>query len=112
MYYYKIGYWSFEETSSYTLMNENEFTEEQFDELVVDCIASVFKENKSCKNFEKIINKVIKMLEDEFGFKQPIVKASFIPFGWANFDDPDDWKPQVEDDKLELIRSKVAKNRS
>ena len=113
MNYYEVGYWSYEEAPSYTLTHEREYTQEQFDELVADCMAKVFKaktEDDYGNSIQYLIDKTIKMLEDEFGFKQPIVKARFSPFGWADIDKEDDWKPQVTDAQLELVRSKVAKN--
>ena len=113
MNYYEVGYWSYEEAPSYTLTHEREYTQEQFDELVAHCMAKVFKaktEDDYGNSIQYLIDKTIKMLEDEFGFKQPIVKARFSPFGLADIDKEDDWKPQVTDAQLELVRSKIAKN--
>ena len=113
MNYYEVGYWSYEESPSYTLTHEKEYTQEQFDELVADCMAKVFKAKTADDygdSIQYLIDKTIKMLEDDFGFKQPIVKTRFSPFGWADINNANDWKPQVEDAQLELVRSKVAKN--
>jgi len=110
MNYYEVGYWSYEEAPSYTLTHEKEYTQEQFDELVADCMAKVFKAKgeEYGESIQYLLDKTIKMLEDDFGFKQPIVKARFSPFGWADINNANDWKTQVEDAQLELVRSKVA----
>ena len=109
MYFYEVGYWSYEESPSYTLINEKEFSKEEFDDLVSNCAFEVLMSiNESMyDSFQDITSKIIDILEDKHGFKQPIIKSSFNPFGWASVYDKNDWKPQVNDEQLELIRSKV-----
>jgi hypothetical protein len=110
MYYYQVGYGSYEESDIHTLKHEKQFTQEQFDELVSDCVVKVYHsqpDDYMRKQLMWLNDKVIELLVSEYGFQKPVFQASFIAFGWADLDDPDDWKPTVEDAQLDLIRAKI-----
>lgn len=113
MFYYEVGYDSYEEAPIVTLISEKEYTQDQFDELVSDCTIKVHnapkdKEMYYSGTFGNIMDMVIKMLVSDFGFKEPIFQARFQPFGWASIVDENDWEQATKNDKqLNLIRKKI-----
>lgn len=125
IYFYEVGYWSYEESPVNILTNEKYFTQEQFNELVSDCALKVYdsKNNEQLNSirehndkaddeldklevtFDTIRFGIIEMLILEFGFKELEISASFVPFGWASIEIKD-WK-EVKDPYLEILRRKI-----
>ena len=111
IYFYEVGYWSYEESPVNILTNEKYFTQEQFNELVSDCALKVYdsKNNEQLnsirEHFDTIRFGIIEMLILEFGFKELEISASFVPFGWASIEIKD-WK-EVKDPYLEILRRKI-----
>lgn len=127
MYFYEVGYSSYEEAPTYTLISEKEYTQVEFDELVADCIVESYfiktaedkkrmiEENivleddmKDYDYYDKVDNLLshaIEILVAQHGFIQPEFKCIFQPFGWASIKNPDDWKNDT-DAQLTLIRER------
>jgi len=121
MYIYEIGYWSMEECPVHTLCCEKQYSKEQFDELVSDCIIRVFKQRSedALKKYrieeiyledsvDYLYSDAIDILTKEFGFKSFEIHAKFIPFGWASIRDKSSWKNE-RDEQLNLITDKLTK---
>jgi hypothetical protein len=130
MYYYEIGYWSHEECPKHILTNEKEYSQGEFDELVSNCYVEAYnnkikadkedaeaynnkiKTDKEYDDFsytaEDLIDYVIEILNNNFGFKEPITKAKFNPFGWASLKNKIDWDGH-RDFQLNLITDKINK---
>lgn len=117
MYCYEVGYDSYEEAPITVLTHEKEYTQDQFDELVADCAIKVYELNSNKpkeekyefeQNFDHLLDGIIKILKDDFGFKDLVVQATFRPFGWASILDEEDWGEATKHDKqLNLIRKKI-----
>ena len=84
-YTYEVGYHSYEESTIYTLTNDKEYTQQQFDELVSDCMIEAYKAKKAkevyTKSIQDILEETINILKDKFGFKAAEIHARFTPFG-------------------------------
>lgn len=111
LYYYEVSYYHEAESDKCILTHEKEYTQEQFDELVANCTVKAFKTkgDEYGKSVEYLFERAIKILEDEFGFKQPTIKAKFFPYGGGNIDEPKAWY-EPESTQLDLVRLKFAKS--
>lgn len=114
IYFYNVGYHSFEESPRRVLYSQQAYTEDQFRDLVSDVSVRVLAEEKDLKygmyqKFEHIMDKVCYILIADYGFKELEVQASFMPFGWASLVDPEDWASEVgSNDDINIIRRKAA----
>lgn len=112
MFIYQVGYSSYEESPRYLLQSDLEYTENQFNDLVSDCFANVYK-NKSDKqnvdySVDNLLSEVIQYLKNNFGFIDFVPKCTFMPFGWASVSDSEHWKQKTSNDiELTLIRKKI-----
>lgn len=110
MYFYEIGYHSHEECPMDTIMHENEFSQEEFNEMVATCAAKAYKEKDQKRiteeRFDYLMDRIIDFLSKDYGFQRPVITASFKPFGWSDMGDPDDWN-EVINDQNKLITSKI-----
>jgi len=116
---YQVGYYSYEESPKYLLKSEKLYTKKQFDDLVSDCYQKAYLISK--KDFEKdkildnmllqvedLLEEVIKILKNDFGFETFNPVCEFMPFGWASVTDYEDWKDDIKSDtQLKLIRDKI-----
>lgn len=132
MYFYEVGYSSYEEAPTYTLMSEKEYTQKQFDELVADCMIEAYflETSKHQKRMidegivernvddeddeelydyhakvDHLLSPAIDILVNVHGFSQPEFLCRFQPFGWASIKDPEDWKGDT-DSQLNTIRER------
>lgn len=113
IYFYNVGYHSFEESPRRVLYSQRAYTEEQFRDLVSDVSIQVLSEENlkygMYQKFEHIMDKVCQILIADFDFKELEVQASFMPFGWASLVDPEDWASEVgSNDDINIIRRKAA----
>lgn len=103
-YLYTVGYVSHEESPKNVLLSEKQYTEEQFDELVigvsVDLVKKAFAEDPeaSIHGFEDLYHDVSERLVKDHGFVKADTQASFRPFGWSSIFDADDWKEHRKDE--------------
>ncbi len=124
MYFYLVGYSSYEEAPTYTLMCNKEYTQSEFDILLSDCIVeayflctsdkSKFEEIEAVAGLEEydyhsrlenLIGPAIEILVSKHDFIEPQFKCSFQPFGWASIKNEDDWKGE-KDKQLDLVRER------
>lgn len=114
MYFYNIGYNSYEECPDVTLCHEKEFTREDLENMVIEAIKEIipqrkfdydFKENYGDLLFSSYEGKcVLDVLCDGFGFSRIKYTAQFSAFGWASIFDDDDW----ESDSKSLVNIRKA----
>jgi hypothetical protein len=124
MYTYEVGYHSYEECPITVIQHIDKYTKAEFDDIVSDAYAHIFKttliEHKFQTHPEYLIDGVIEYLINEKGFKAIEITASFSPFGWASvgkiipiddYDHPEtdthNYWPNDIDECLELIRNKI-----
>lgn len=117
MYFYSIGYTSYEECPDITLCHEKIFTSEELEDLIIksmrDIIPTLDFEYSFQSNFSELLmgydpnrKNVIDILCYKYGFIPLKYTATFRAFGWASVFDHEDWK---EDSKsLTKIRNGVA----
>ncbi len=120
MYVYLTGYWTHEDDCKHHLVNEKHYTKSQFADLISEVILRCYKEDDTVAENKKNILyrgphvsdyylKMIEILKNEFDFKELEIKTDFLPFGYANITDFDDWGDQVAwDQDLKLVREKIT----
>jgi len=118
-YFYELACHTYEENTSYPLISQAFFTQEEFEKLCIDACNEVLKsllKAEDCKlcgyydnyhdkvhlSFEYIIHLVVEELEKK-GFKQITFAANFVPFSWGNLFDREDWGDHRDDLDYSLI---------
>lgn len=114
MYFYNIGYNSYEESDYSQLWHEKKYSEKEFKEIIFKIILDIFKnrteeDKKWEKTFQHILPEVVEQLIENFGFKEVEFDAEFNVFGWADLTDENDWK-QVRDEELDEITKYLKEN--
>jgi len=104
---YEIGYWSHHEAPKILLTNEKIYTKEEFDDLVVDIILMI--EFGVCSSFEFILNDIIKILKENYNFREIKSTVSVNPFGWSELNDDDPWRDISKDDDIFMLKEKIKK---
>jgi len=110
MFTYKIGYGSYEESEFVELQHENEYSNDQLHEIVVQAIKAVLADViqtdeyfvESGPSYQHIHDQVIEKLLSEHGFRKVEYRATWSVFGWPSLTDPKDWQGQ-RDDVLDKI---------
>lgn len=108
MYYYQVGYNSYEECPSYTLMSKTLYNQEEFDELISNVFIEVYNKNKKLYRIDTLLTNVLELLVEKYNFIAPKVECNFSPFGWASIIDKNDWNHD-RDKQLTLITNKLTK---
>jgi hypothetical protein len=137
MFFYEVGYTSYEEAPMYTLMSSKEYTQEEFDTLVADCMIEVYyiksaewkkrleeegyvkpvidedddeEEYDHYSKVDNLLTDTIEALVSKHGFSEPDFKCRFQPFGWGSIKNVEDWKGQT-DSQLDFIRERFRINK-
>jgi hypothetical protein len=129
MQFYEIGYSSWEECPIDVLCHLKKFTQDEFDNLLLDCYVIVSKKHEERHNewisdnkfkeedlkihaytphISSMYTDICKMLEDEHGFFRPKITASFVASDTESII-PDDNRGGLREtycDKLKLIRER------
>lgn len=95
MFFYEVGYISYDTAPKYMLLSNNEYTQEEFDILVADCFSEAFfiMMNEELSNgnqydidycVDELIDSTIKVLIDKHNFIEPVIKCNFRPNGWSS----------------------------
>lgn len=132
-YYYKLGYYDWEESPHIVLGHVNQFTESEFNEMVLQCY--VLADEESRKNHENwfnewleekiqadesideeyiedmrykpsisdLYNYAIEYMKNEFGFFELNISQSFIPSNSYNLLDDEN----SDDEQLMMIRNRL-----
>ena len=90
---YEIGYWSNEEAPRTLLTNDKDYTQDQFNALIVSIVKILrpalieIYESLDKVWFEDILDDIISHLERQYGFKQIKPTVIFRPYGLASIRD-------------------------
>lgn len=127
MFFYEVGYSSYEECPIRVVCHHNQFTSDEFDEIVLDCFIRASKDEES-KNIEWLNNSpelteedkewykyspsvsslysnAYKILISEYGFTEPTITSSFV------ISDTEDVVPSDRRDFRETYCTKLTKLR-
>ncbi len=122
---YNVGYDSYEESEYIQLYHEKEFSQQKFEEIVIEATILVLKEDKEnyinrykelkekgddilpTVTFQDILHSVVEALVKSFGFKKVKFTGDFNVFGWADILDEKEW----EHDRDELLRKLTERAR-
>jgi len=116
MYFYNIGYNSYEECPDVTLCHEKQYTRDEIEEIIIKAIRELIPLRKFDysyqSNFGDILmghdpkqKNVIELLCEKYGFMSIKYTAQFSAFGWASIFDKEDWRTDSE--SLNKIRDGV-----
>ena len=127
MFFYEVGYSSYEECPVRVICHEKQFTTEEFDEMILDCYVRESKDAQSKqdewldnspelseedKNWYRyrpsvssLHTNVVKMLLDTYGFTEPKITSSFV------ISDTEDVIPSDDRDFRETYCDKLNKLR-
>ncbi len=108
MKFYKIGYWSHEESPSFFFTNNTDYTQKQFNQIIIDIIKNlkqlISKEKFQKLTFENILEDVVEELKAKYEFVIIKPKNSFVPFGWANiFNKEKGWESETKYDDINIL---------
>jgi len=113
-YLYRLGHYSYEDSSSYELSCESQYTQEEFDNLIVKCSQEIYSNLHPRINLETesyllcfyhIIPDIISLLIEKYHFSEIKYDVTFTAFGWGRID-KNDWK-EDSDKNLQLIRKQI-----
>jgi hypothetical protein len=127
MFFYEIGYSSWEECPVDVLCHFKKFTQDEFNNLLLDCYVLVSKQQEEKHNkwimemnedekqyhqynphISSMYSDIYKMLEDNHGFFRPEITASFVPSDTESIM-PDEIRGGLREsycDKLKLLRER------
>lgn len=127
MFFYEVGYSSYEECPIKVICHEKEFTSDEFDEIMMDCYVKISKkqeketiewlnnspelseEDKEWYKYKPTINMlysdVYDLLIDEYGFTEPTIKSIFV------ISDTEDIVPSKDREFKDTYCSKLSKLR-
>ena len=134
VYFYSVGYYSYEDSAEIVLINKKFYTESQFKKLCLDISLYVYnnrirldheewgikhharepesKDHAHLKRFDWMYSHVVNVLCKSYGFKVLKKTAMFSPFGWAQIDDEYDWASERQNDNdLMLLQKKITRQR-
>ena len=126
IYFYNVGYDSYEESPSVVLYHNQKFSEKEFQNLCASVTAKIYKnrdklsesrhfilyENKKLKTgikFEDLYRLLTDELCKNHGFKKIEYSSIFSPFGWAQVDDEKDWNENGVGDEGSDLKAKRDK---
>jgi len=117
IFFYSVGYYSYEDSGYIALMHEQQFSEEEFNGMVVACsdaVAQRAKEHFEREedfgfrgyynsfdeiihiNFSHIYEEIVNEMCLQYNFIQVKYQAGFSLFGWPNFNVEKDWDYEDE----------------
>ena len=115
MYYYNIGYYTFEESEYTQLIHKKKYSNNELKEIVEEAYISIMKDKKIGEKRERyetriqIVNpELIEYLINNKGFNKIEFHAEWCVFGWAHLFE-EDWKETVKDKNLYSLREKLKK---
>lgn len=112
---YELGYWSHEEAPKIILSCDNSYTQEQFNDLIIDIIKNIEIYEIELYGsfnftFEDCLEPVLKSLIDDFGFSIINSDVIFKPFGWGPLNN-DGWVHDIpKNDDIYIIRKALNSN--
>ena len=105
-YFYKVGFYAYEDSRYITLTHSSKFRKKQFDKIMCRAVVKAIKEAKKQKriihSFEGLFDLVVDVLIKDYGFKKSNYELTWSCFGWASLFKKD-WKEDT-DDNLKMIR--------
>lgn len=105
MNFYEVGYWSHEEAPKMIFTNEKNYTQDQFDNLIIDLVKELKPklienyEKWEDVNFDNCLHDIVPLLINNFGFKPLNPDVIFRPFGWASIVNKNDWIDDTKHDR-------------
>ncbi len=128
VYFYDVGYYSYEEAPSIMIFHNKKFTEKEFRDLCASITANIYKNRHQIKDmyyrneklktgvrFEDLLGPLIDELCKNYGFDIIKTTASFSPSGHDNVDYLEDWEEEAgagyEGGDLHTIREKISNTR-
>ena len=124
LYYYQIGYGSYEDSDDVMLSHEQKFTEKQFRDLCFEAAPQAARNyvgHRKLKYIKKLLCRPRRRKEITFqdlfpfvaeqlimhhGFKLVQSEQRFFMFGWPNIMDPKHWEDQRDED-LDALRKVI-----
>jgi hypothetical protein len=113
MYFYKIGYHSYEESAFAELTHENKYTDEEIHNIVSNAVIRVLQEivakKKKCifnSSYEGLHDLITEDLIEMDGFKKVKYQSIWSCFGWASVTNEEDWEGQ-RGDNLKRLSSEI-----
>ncbi len=112
MYTYIVGYGTCEESEFSYLTHEEQFTKEEFEEMIHTCALKVIKQRKEADDYlhsyQGIHDRLVQYLKVDFGFGDVEVEQSWSVFGWASLFKHGDWDMyRHEPDNLTALVDKI-----
>ena len=103
MYFYKLGYWTYDGEAAVGLFHERRFTQEAFEALVLEAAAELVEREPGRRGhfpFAWIYDDIAKLLIERHGFQAIEYAAEYEPFGSSSILEADEAWP----DLLKLTR--------
>ena len=106
MYFYRLGYWSYEDSSDTTLIHEHQFTDEEFHSMIkeafINCTIQKIENLDSIMmgritsraeagmtvgfdTYSSVSNDVVEYLKENYGFDSPEYSCEHFVDGWTSF---------------------------
>jgi len=128
IYYYRVGYGSYEDSGDVMLSHKDKFTPTQFRRLCIKVAPDAARKYISGKRtqkcfggccmygertlsdmtFSELYPFIAEQLTEQYGFTLVKQQAGYFLFGWPNIMDPESWKGQRDGD-LDVIRKAIEK---
>ena len=106
MYYYEIGYSSYEDSHCETLTHETEFNKDELEDMIAEGFKSLFPSACAkdltflyCFYINDEVN-IYDWLVANKGFKKLKYTAISSIFGWGDLKTPTDWKREIGESSL------------
>ncbi|MDB5097442.1 MAG: hypothetical protein JWM80_1863 [Cyanobacteria bacterium RYN_339] len=99
MYFYKLGYWTYDGAAGVELAHQEKIETEAFQKLVYACTAELIRrerKNKSHFPFAWIYDEVANLLVLRHGFRRVEYAAEYEVYGSGSVLDPDEDLPDLD----------------
>lgn len=99
MYFYKLGYWTYDGAAGVELAHADRISQDAFQQLVYACTAELIRrerKNKSHFPFAWIYDEVASLLVLKHGFQRVEYTAEFEIYGSGSVLDPDEDLPDLD----------------
>lgn len=99
MYYYKLGYWTYEGSDYIVLTHDTLFNKKEFHDMIHKCIYEVLKEvpeefREYHNQFADFLYDVEDKMIELFGFSRLLFSQEWDIFGWGDMMDKSDWQTE------------------